>query len=102
MTPHDHNQPWARLTAAARRAPLAGDPAAPYGFATRVAALAFSAERPLRSLFERFSLRAVGVASLLAVVSVLANYSSLTAALADEELSPTTEDPVVVLLGPIE
>jgi len=102
MNPHDPNQPWARLTAAARRTPLAGDPAAPYGFATRVAALAFSAERPLRSLFERFSLRAVGVASLLAVVSVLANYSAITAALADEELSPTTEDPVVVLLGPIE
>ena len=104
MNPNDHNQPWARLTTAARRAPQAGDTEAPYGFATRVAALAFSAERPMRSLFERFSLRAVGVASLLAVLSVVANYSALNANMVEDEISSATatEDPVSVLLGPIE
>jgi hypothetical protein len=104
MNTDDHNQPWARLTAAARRGPLAGDTAAPYGFATRVAARAFSVERPMRSLFERFSLRAVGVASLLAVLSVVANYSALNAAVTEDETSSAvaTEDPVSVLLGPIE
>ena len=101
MKPDDTNQPWARLVAAARRAPASGDTAAPYGFATRVAALAFAAERPMRSLFERFSLRAVGVAGLLAVLSVVANYSSLNVA-AEEEISTTGDDPVEMLLGPIE
>lgn len=104
MNPDDHNQPWARLTAAARRAPLAGDTAAPYGFATRVSALAFAAERPMRSLFERFSLRAVGVASLLAVLSVMANYSALATSISstgDDELV-AGEDPVSVFLAPIE
>ncbi|MBC7366956.1 MAG: hypothetical protein H7343_09130 [Undibacterium sp.] len=102
MKPDDHNPSWARLTAAARRAPFAGDTAAPYGFATRVAALAFAAERPMRSLFERFSLRAVGVASLLAVLSVVANYSVLTVEVAEEDYSVAGEDPVALLLGPIE
>jgi len=47
-------------------------------FATRVAALAMAQERAVVSLFERFSLRALGVACLLAVVCVAANYSLLT------------------------
>jgi hypothetical protein len=102
MNPTDPNQAWARLTASARRAPSAADMTAPYGFSTRVAALAFSAaERPMRSLFERFSLRAVGVASMLAVLSVVANYTSLTVA-AEEEINATGDDPVEMLLGPIE
>lgn len=103
MKPSDHDQSWARLTAAARRAPAPGDTAAPYGFSTRVAALALAAaERPMRSLFERFSLKAVGLASLLAVASVVANYSALTVEAAEEDYSVVGEDPVSVLLGPIE
>jgi hypothetical protein len=102
MNPHDYDQPWARLTAAARRAPLAGDVSAPYGFATRVAAQAFSAERSLRSLFERFAFRAVAVASLLAVLSVAANYPAITSATPEEQFLPTTEDPVTLLLSPVE
>ena len=103
MKPVDHDQSWARLAAAARRAPQSGDSSAPYGFSTRVAALAFAgAERPFRSLFERFSLKAVGVASLLAVASVLANYSALTAEATEDDYSVVGEDPVALLLGPIE
>ncbi len=104
MNPNDHNQPWARLTAAARRAPLGGETAAPYGFSTRVAALAFAAERPIRSLFERFSIRAVAVAGLLAVLSVAANYSALVpvASAASEDELVAGVDPVSVFLAPIE
>ena len=102
MKPEETNQPWARLVAAARRTPASDDTAAPYGFATRVAARAFAAERPMRSLFERFSLRAVGVAGLLAVVSVAANYSALGNLAAEEESVSSSEDAVAVLLGPVE
>ena len=103
MKPSDHDQSWARLTAAARRAPVTGEAEAPYGFSTRVAALAFAAaERPVRSLFERVSLKAVGLASLLAVASVVANFSALTVETADEDYSVVGEDPVSLLLGPIE
>ena len=99
MKPSDPQHPWARLSAGARRAPAdARGSAAPYGFSTRLAALALAAERPVASLFERFSLRAVGVASLLALVSVAASYSTITAKTADEELALVGEDPVAVLL----
>ena len=97
MKPTDHDQSWARLTAGARRAPRGTAAVAPFGFSTRVAALAFAAERPMRSLLERFSLRAVGVASLLAVASVVVNYPVLTAHPADDELI-ALEDPVAMLL----
>ena len=99
MNPSDPRHPWARLAAGARHAPAeARDVAAPYGFATRVAALAFATERPMASLFERFSLRALGVASLLALVSVAANYSAITNVGADEDLALAGDDPVAVLL----
>lgn len=90
---------WQRLAAAARRAPATPDEAAPYGFATRVAAQAFTTQRPVGSLLERFSLRALGVACLLALVGVGANYSRLS-----EITSPAdegffmTEDPAAVVL----
>lgn len=96
MNPTHPNHPWARLTAAARRAPPAGETAAPYGFATRVAALAFSRERSL-SLLERFSLRALGVACLLALVSAAANYSAVVSAFSEQDVL-VTDDPVAELV----
>jgi hypothetical protein len=98
MKHSDHDHSWARLTAGARLAPRDAEAAAPYGFSTRVAALAFAAERPMRSLLERFSLRAVGVAGLLAVLSVAVNYAELTAMPAEDD-AITLEDPVAVLLA---
>jgi hypothetical protein len=68
---------WQRLVASARRHSDRRDDRAPFGFATRVAALAFAAERPIMALFERLSLRAMGVACLLAVAAVAANYGSV-------------------------
>lgn len=95
IPPHD---PWSRLTASARPFPDRHDTAAPYGFATRVAALAMAQERKVASLFERFAFRALGAACLLALLSVVANYSVFKTAptMADDEL--TEDDPVAVLL----
>lgn len=85
---------WDKLTAAARRANSMQDESAPYGFATRVAALALAQERSQFSLFARYSLRALGIASLLAIVSVAANYSAITAAFTDDQPAMTAVDPV--------
>lgn len=101
MKTTDHQHPWVRLITAARGTPGLGEALAPYGFATRVVAQAFSAERIVGSLVERFALRAVGVAGLLALLSVAANYSVLASAEMrssnDEALS--VEEPALVLLG---
>jgi hypothetical protein len=94
MNPLD--QRWMRLTEAARRAGDDRDTAAPYGFATRVAALALAQERT-GSLLERFSLRALGLAALLAVACVAANYSTLTS-LFREEGSSIADDPVAEIV----
>lgn len=98
MNLSDSRHPWSRLVAAARRVRDERDASAPFGFATRVGARAFSGERIMGSLLERFALRAVGVASLLAVLSVVANYAFIKhSAPANEEV--LTEDPVAALLS---
>lgn len=97
MNPNDPKHPWARLAAAARRVPDDRDTAAPYGFATRVAALGLAQERVVASLVERFALRALGVACLLALLSVAMNYSALTKTTAAED-EPVADDPVAALL----
>jgi hypothetical protein len=77
-TPDDTR--WQRLAAAARQVRDERDTAAPAGFATRVAAHAFArVEQPFSALLARFSWRALGVAALLALASVAANYSSISA-----------------------
>lgn len=75
---NDPRHPWVRLTTAARQLKDDRDTSAPYGFATRLAALALSQERRVVSLFERVALRAVGVAALLAMFSVVLNYQELS------------------------
>jgi len=73
------NSAWQRLVVAARQAPVAADDAAPYGFSTRVAALAMAGERPsLQSSLNHFSWRALGFSLMLMIVSIVANYSSVT------------------------
>lgn len=76
LTPPD---PWSRLTRAARQVQDDRDTSAPYGFATRVAALAFAVERHSASVVDRLALRALGVAGLAALLSVVVNYSELVA-----------------------
>lgn len=101
MKPNDPRHPWARLAAAARSASDLRDTTAPHGFATRVVAQAFSAERIVGSLTERFALRAVGIAGLLAILSVAANYSALAngEVKSNEEEPLTVDEPALVLLG---
>lgn len=104
---NDPRHPWARLTAAARTVHDDRDSSAPYGFTTRMAALAFAAHQNVPSLFERFALRALGVASLLALGSVALNYNSINsepaalsgpvvAANIDEVMLPTTDAVAVI------
>jgi len=101
MSSPDPKHPWSRLTAAARQLPEDRDASAPYGFATRIAALAVASETRATSLLERFALRAVGVACALALLSVAVNYPALAngnnaLAAAPEEDLP--DDAIAVVL----
>ena len=70
---------WQRLVTAARHESNSVDDAAPFGFSTRVAAMAMAFERPtMRGMMNRLSWRALGVALVLMVGSIAANYSSLS------------------------
>lgn len=86
MKPND--QGWQSLVAAARRVQDDRAVSAPYGFATRVAARALAGERlATRSVFDRFSWRVLGVAGLLAAVSVATSYGSLSNSSDEDVLS---------------
>jgi hypothetical protein len=98
---NDSRHPWARLARAAGSVRDERDASAPYGFSTRMAALAFAQEQKIVSLFDRFALRALGVACLLALGSVAMNYGALTGSTpdvvafastsVDEVLMPTSD-----------
>ena len=92
---------WQRLVKAARQLPDDRELSAPHGFATRVAARAFENQRPKMSLVERFSLRALGVSCLLAVLGAVTNYpviaQSTTANPSDVLF--TVDDPAAIVLG---
>lgn len=92
------NQPWRRLVTAARRTHDERVVTAPYGFATRVAARAFGAPVSTSLFFERFALRAVGFACLLAVLAIATNYSQLQSASQDDESLFATDDPAAILI----
>lgn len=89
--------PWTRLVAAARNVKDDRDTAAPYGFATRMAALALAQEAAVPSLLDRFALRALSVAGLLALLSMAVNYSSLSRSTGSDD-DPADEDPISLLL----
>ncbi|MDB6169109.1 MAG: hypothetical protein JWM88_1973 [Verrucomicrobia bacterium] len=91
------DQKWPRLVSAARRAEDVRDETAPYGFSTRVAALAFARERTGVSLLERFAWRALCVAGLLAVLSTAANYSLFSSAVGEDD-TLTDDNTVSALL----
>jgi hypothetical protein len=84
-TPHD---PWSRLTRAARQIRDDRDTSAPYGFSTRVAALALAMERRGASVVDRLAWRALGVAGLVALFSVVLNYRELAAFTQSAPLTP--------------
>jgi hypothetical protein len=60
-------------------------------------AMAGAADSPLAALLERLSLRAVGVAGLLAAASVIANLSPVLQAFEEDVLA--VQDPVVEVLA---
>jgi hypothetical protein len=99
MNPPDNR--WLRLTAAARQIRDERDTAAPPGFATRVAAHAFAtAEQPFSALFARFSWRALGFAALLALVSVAANYSVISALVSSSDDDSASNEIVNEIVNP--
>lgn len=103
MNVQDPRHPWQRLVTAARQVRDERDVTAPYGFATRVAALAYSQERKVASLMDRFALRAVGVSCLLALLSVALNYGALmapatSATASTETFIPPAHDVVAAVL----
>jgi hypothetical protein len=70
---------WQRLAAAARHTPEEIDAAAPFGFSTRVAALALASEQSAEcATVNPFWWRALGAALALMIFSVAANYSSIS------------------------
>jgi hypothetical protein len=102
------NEAWNRLVDTARRAEDPREVAAPYGFATRVTALAFAGQRPTGLGFHHVALRAMGLSCLLAVAAVATNYTrvvhflagspSAPAATAGAVNSATPDDPMTDLV----
>lgn len=110
-----HHTPWARLAAAARRAPLASreeaaaDPLAPAGFATRV--VAHAGIRPAAGLFgglafERLAARALGFACAGALaVTVWASVPATATAGSADTVATTTDaylDPVGAIIEVVQ
>ncbi len=90
----DFDYRWQRLVTAARNAPAADGGAAPYGFATRIAAQAMNETPSLMvAVFGRFSVRALYLACLLTLVSVAANYLAFAGSADDEQnlIDPVSE-----------
>jgi hypothetical protein len=90
----DFDSKWQQLVTVARQVPVAGEEAAPYGFATRVAARAMSeAPSTMVSVFGRFSVRALWLASLLTLASFAANYLSSVGSAGDDQnlIDPVSE-----------
>ena len=71
---NNKNESWDRLVAWARRAPVEPDAEHPFGFAARVVAMAFEREKS-EPLWESFSLRALGLASLVVIVTMAIHLS---------------------------
>jgi hypothetical protein len=66
---------WSRLARAARPSGEAFLDAAPFGFATRVAALGLAARAEAPSLLEAFALRALALAGLVAGLSLALGFA---------------------------
>jgi hypothetical protein len=97
MNPHDRS--WQRLVEAARKAPPAGDESAPFGFSTRLAALAFEQRPAPSSVFGRTAFRAAGISCLLAVAAVGANFSAIVGAFDEDAAVAAADDPVAEVVN---
>ncbi len=95
---NDFESRWSRLTAAARLAPVREDVAAPFGFATRVAARAMSPAPAVTwiAAMRQFSFRALWLAGVLMLASMAANYVAFASGEDDEQ---SVVDPVSEVLS---
>lgn len=83
------NPSWSKLVAIARQAPDERPVTAPFGFSTRVVALAATGGRgSSRSLFERWSWRALAIAGIFTAATVAADYASPTYSVSYDDLFP--------------
>ena len=89
----DFTSRWNRLAGAARQAPAREEAAVPFGFSTRVAALALSAPAPVPWLaaIRQLSFRALWLAGVIMLGSMAANYAALASNEDDEQ---SIADPV--------
>lgn len=92
---HHPRHAWNRLTAAARTVSDDRDRSAPFGFATRVAALALGRESRGVSLFDVFALKALGIACLLAACSVALNFGEISRRVGGSGPGAGGEDPLL-------
>lgn len=92
---HDPRHAWNRLIGAARTVSDERALTAPFGFATRVAALALGREDRAASLFDVFAFKALGIACLLAACSVALNFSELSRRVGGSGTAAVGEDPLL-------
>lgn len=81
---------WQKLIVAARQAPTEGG-AAPYGFATRLAAQAAGLPATPWWPLERFAVRGLFLAAVCGVTAVAFNYTEFSAEQADLPATGTTD-----------
>jgi len=94
----DPSQAWSRLVRAARSTAEEPADAAPYGFATRVAALGLAAREEAPALVEAFALRALMLAGLVATLAVVLNLGDVFAPGADDLFAANDTVSVVLAL----
>ena len=93
----DPSQAWSRLVRAARSTAEVPADAAPYGFATRVAALGLAARAEAPALLEAFALRAVLLAGLVAGLSLALGFADGSGAGAGDDMLALNDTVSVVL-----
>lgn len=93
-----NSQAWPRLAAAARHTPDDLDAGAPYGFATRIAALGLAVPAAVlpRATLEKFALRGLFAACALSVAAVAFGYSAFRT---EQETEAVTGDTVTEVLA---
>lgn len=89
---------WPRLVRAARSADETSSLDAPFGFATRVAALGLAAREEAPALVEAFALRALALAGIVATLAVVLNLGDVFAPGADDLFAANDTVSVVLAL----
>jgi hypothetical protein len=88
---------WQKLIVAARQAPADTGAAAPYGFATRIAAEAGTLTLPPWLGLERFALRGLVLAGICSVIAFAFNFTELSSDQPDNYATGTTDTLVDLL-----